>query len=137
MKVRIVVVLMIAGTAMGLVRYQTGRVEPGVYTAVFDCNDPAYRFFQTNYGDPNVPKMQSAPDDWVLRFGDNERTMLLHAVSELRMVVASQGARLRVLEKWKDEQAVLPPGLKGRLDKMDPDEVMDFARHVFGLDPNE
>ena len=105
MKTRIVILLLIAAAAMGMARYQAGQpVSTTIYTEPFDVNDPAYKFFQTNYGEPNAPKLQSAPDDWVQRFGDSERTMLLHAVSELRVAVAIQSKRILEIEKWKDEQ---------------------------------
>lgn len=84
----------------GVQRYPVGRPVPAeIYTVLFDPCDPAYRFFQLRYGEPNEPtRWQSAPSDWVARFGDNERTMLLHAVSELRVIVAAQGRRILALE---------------------------------------
>ena len=85
----------------GVQRYPVGQPVPSeVYTAPFDPCDPAYKFFQTKYGDPNNPKYQAAPDEWIAKFGNNERTMLLHAISELRVVVAAQAKRLAVLEEF-------------------------------------
>ena len=80
-------------------RYQVGQsVSPTIYTEQFDGSDPAYKFFQTTFGDANDPNVQAAPDDWVGQFGDSERTLLLHTISELRVVVASQGRKLMDLE---------------------------------------
>lgn len=105
----------------GIHRYPVGQPVPApVYTEPFDPCDPAYKFIQTNYGEPNKPKWQAAPDDWVRKFGNNERTMLIHAVSELRVVVASLSKevaglkvtvadltkRLADLEEWQKEQPV-------------------------------
>ena len=86
-------------------RYPVGQPVPAsVYTEPFDPCDPAYKFIQTNFGEPNKPKWQAAPDDWILKFGNNERTMLIHSISELRVVVAQQTKRLMVLEAiHKDE----------------------------------
>lgn len=71
-----------------LVRYPVGESVPvEVYTASFDPCDPAYRF------------LAPPPKDWIVQFGNNERTMLIHAVSELRVIVAEQGRRLLELEK--------------------------------------
>lgn len=52
----------------------------------YDQNDGIYKF---------IP---SAPEDWLKLFGDNERTRLLHSISELRVVVANQGRRILELE---------------------------------------
>lgn len=102
-----------------MVRYPIGEPVPcEVYTSPFDAGDPAYKFFQTNYGEPNKPKMQAAPDDWIQKFGNNERTMLLHTISELRVVVAQQGDRILGLEKWnKSVQDTMIPEIK------DPNEA--------------
>ena len=77
----------------GVQRYPVGQpVAPSVYTEPFDPCDPAYKF------------MVPPPKDWAEKFGNNERTMLIHAVSELRVVVAAQGQRLLALEAiHKDE----------------------------------
>ena len=75
-------------TLSRLVRYPVGESVPStVYTAPFDPCDPAYKY------------LAPPPKDWAGPFGNNERTMLIHAVSELRMVVAAQGKRLIELEK--------------------------------------
>jgi len=96
-------VVLVGGVKM--VRYPVGQPVPSsVYTDPFDPCDPAYKYMQTNYGEPNTPRWQAAPDDWVQRFGDNERTMLLHAVSELRVVAAAQSKRILALEAWQKEQ---------------------------------
>jgi hypothetical protein len=77
----------IVGAVLVRDRYPVGQSVPAeVYTAPFDPCDPAYRF------------MQAPPKDWAERFGNSERTMLIHAVSELRVVVAQQGQRLLALE---------------------------------------
>lgn len=73
----------------GIQRYPVGRaVPPEVYTAPFDPCDPIYKF------------IQPAPADWAQRFGANERTALIHAISELRVVVAAQGRKLLALEAY-------------------------------------
>lgn len=92
MRTRIAIVLMLAMVACGagLVRYPIGRLVPAeIYTAPFDPCDPGYKFFQIRYGDPNAPVLQSAPDDWIAKLGDNERTMILHTLSELRLAVVA------------------------------------------------
>jgi len=74
--------------AWGVPRYPVGQpVSSSVYTEPFDPCDPAYKFI-------NPP-----PKDWAEKFGNSERTMLIHAVSELRVVVAAQGLRILALEK--------------------------------------
>lgn len=98
------------GTAQTAKRYSTG-VSSGIYTEPFDPCDPAYKFLQIRYGDPNNPHWQAAPDDWIQKFGNNERTCLIHAISELRVVVAAQGRRLLDIES------------KPNIDKKDPNEV--------------
>lgn len=81
-----------------MVRYEVGRAVPAnVYTVPFEA-DGIYKFMQTNYGEPNKPKIQSAPDDWIKQFGNNERTLLFHTLSELRIVVAAQAKRIAALE---------------------------------------
>ena len=100
----IVVFVIVGAVAMAAGRYQVGEpVSLGVYTETFDVNDPAYKFMQIIYGDPNSQTLQAAPDDWVQQFGNSERTLLLHAVSELRVVVASQGRAIMDLEARIDE----------------------------------
>jgi hypothetical protein len=84
-------------TIAAAVRYQQ-TVSPAVYTATFEPADGIYKFCQTDFGEPNKPKLQSAPDDWVKQFGNNERTLLFHTISELRMVVANQSKRIMALE---------------------------------------
>jgi len=100
---------------MSMVRYPVGQPVPmGVYTEPFSPEDGIYKFMQIVYlsdpNDPNSPKkVQAAPDDWISAFGNNERTMLFHTLSELRVIVAQQGNRLinlelRIenLEKWQE-----------------------------------
>ena len=80
---------------LGINRYPVGQPVPAsVYTELFDPCDSAYKF------------LQAPPKDWTDQFGNNERTMLIHAVSELRVVVAAQGKRLMDLEKWQKAQPV-------------------------------
>jgi len=69
-----------------------GRVTGDSY----DADNPAYKF---------IP---AAPGEWIERFGDNERTRLLHTISELRVVVADQGRRLIALEKEIDYVDINP-----------------------------
>ena len=93
---RLLFVILVGGAACAapmFIRYPVGRPVPAeVYTAPFDPCDPAYKF------------MVPPPKDWADKFGNNERTMLLHAVSELRVVVAQQAKRLIALEAYhKDE----------------------------------
>lgn len=76
--------------APGFVRYPVGEAVPvETYTEPLDpCDpDPAHKF------------LALPPEDWARQFGNNERTMLIHAVSELRVIVAAQGKRLLELEK--------------------------------------
>ncbi len=54
-------------------------------TRPYDPNDAAYKF---------IP---AAPADWIEMFGDNERTRLLHSISELRVVVNRQGETIDAL----------------------------------------
>ena len=82
-----------------MVRYPVGQpIPPAIYTTPFE-NDGIYKFIQTNFGDPNIPKIQAAPDDWIAKFGNNERTLILYAISDLRANVALQARRLMALEK--------------------------------------
>ena len=76
----IIIVLVLAGCE---VQEPKVVVKPNNY----DQNDPAYRF---------VP---AAPDEWKELFGDNERTRLIHSISEMRVVIAAQGGRILELEK--------------------------------------
>jgi hypothetical protein len=63
------------------------EVEPRIgEDLTYDPNDPAYKF---------IPE---AGADWIEKFGNSERTRLLHTISELRVVVAGQNKRLRDLE---------------------------------------
>ena len=68
------------------------EVEKIVEEGKYDPNDPAYKF---------IP---AAPKEWTDKFGDNERTRLIHSISELRVVVAAQSKRILELEEWKKEQ---------------------------------
>jgi hypothetical protein len=98
MRTRIIIVLMLAVVAAGagLTRYPVGKPVPvEIYTAAFDPCDPGYKFFQTRYGDPNDFKLQSAPDGWIKTCGDNERTMILHTISELRVAVISLSRQIK------------------------------------------
>ena len=139
MKARIVILLLIAAAAMGMVRYQVGiPISRDIYTEPFDANDPAYKFFVINYGEPNAPKLQSAPDDWIKMCGDNERTLIFHAVSELRVAVAIQSKRILELEKWKDEQP-----FQGEIPYMIFKEIEEWMEAIdkkvqaYQVDPNE
>jgi hypothetical protein len=86
-----VAVVNAAGDLVGMVRYPIGRpVPPEIYTAVCDPCDPIYKF---------IPP---ADPSWTEMFGDNERTRLIHSISELRVVVVDQGIRLLGLEKALD-----------------------------------
>jgi hypothetical protein len=82
-----------------------GSEEKGI--VVYDPNDPIYKF---------VPK---APEDWITRFGASERTRLIHAVSELRVVVLAQNKLLQELKTWHDTQIVVDPNhiLEGSKDE--------------------
>lgn len=101
----IIVVALLAGLCFAgsvFVRYPVGQPVPAeVYTAPFDPCDPAYKF------------MVPPPKDWAEKFGNNERTMLIHAVSELRVVVAAQSKRLLALEEWQKKQPVWDPNDNG------------------------
>ena len=69
--------------------------ELNSYSKLYDPNRPEYKF------------LQPAPKDWTDRFGDTERTCLIHAISELRVVVAAQSRRLLELEKKLEPNEVL------------------------------
>ena len=82
---------------LGLARYNVGQPVPAdVYTAPFEA-DGIYKFCQIDYGEPNSPKLQAAPDDWIKTFGNNERTLILYNISELRAIVAVQNRRIAEL----------------------------------------
>ncbi len=51
----------------------------------YDPNDAAYKF---------IP---AAPADWIEMFGDNERTRLIHSLSEARVVLNRQGKTIEAL----------------------------------------
>lgn len=113
--------VIVAGTST---RYPVGQPVPSsVYTEPFDPCDPAYKFLEIRFGDPNNLRWQSAPDDWISKFGNNERTMFLHETSKLKVVVAglarevlalraevaAQGKRLAALEEWRKKQGTFDP----------------------------
>jgi hypothetical protein len=52
----------------------------------YDPNDAIYRY------------IAPADPSWIEKFGDDERTRLIHSISELRVVVAAQSKRLLALE---------------------------------------
>ena len=82
---------------LGLARYNVGQPVPvDVYTSPFEA-DGIYKFCQIDYGEPNNPKLQAAPDDWIQTFGNNERTLILYNISELRAIVAVQNRRIAEL----------------------------------------
>lgn len=88
-------------------------IDPNkVYDFSYDPNDPAYKF---------IP---AAPQDWIDRFGDNERTRLLHTISEIRVVVANIGNRLH------EEEIADQLGVDGSVELtsdpvVDPNEVAE------------
>ena len=98
-------------------RYPVGQPVPAsVYTEPFDPCDPAYKF------------LQPPPKDWADKFGNSERTCLIHAISELRVVVAVQGQRILELEK----------GLKDVDWDLLPRKITTIeSKPVTGKDPNE
>ena len=70
--------------------YVFGRLpdrNSDVRISEYDPNDVIYQY---------IPP---APELWRDEFGDNERTRLLHSISEIRTVVANQGGKLREIEK--------------------------------------
>ena len=82
---------------LGLARYNVGQPVPAdVYTAPFEA-DGIYKFCQVDYGEPNSPRLQAAPDDWIKTFGNNERTLIMYNISELRAIVAVQNRRIAAL----------------------------------------
>ena len=97
------VFLMFVSICWGMVRYPVGdNVPVEVYTTKFEP-DGIYKFLQTKYlSDPNDPnstvKIQAAPDDWVQAFGNNERTLLFHTISELRVIMSAQSRKILELE---------------------------------------
>ena len=122
----------------GIHRYPVGQPVPAsVYTEPFDPCDPAYKFIQTNYGEPNKPKWQAAPDDWIQKFGNNERTALIHSISELRVVVAAQSKRLMALEDWQKKQPAFDPNHTGDLRSVWMRTDMNGILYLSPKDPNE
>ena len=88
---------------LGLARYNVGQPVPAdVYTAAFEA-DGIYKFCQTNYGEPNSPRLQAAPDDWIQTFGNNERTLVMYNISELRAIIAVQNRRIAELAAEPNE----------------------------------
>ena len=71
-------------------RYRV-EVPSDVYTIQYDPNDLVYKF------------LSQPPLNWTEQFGDNERTAIIHAISELRVVVVEQGRRLLALEKFNKD----------------------------------
>jgi len=67
----------------------------------YDPNDPIYKF---------IPL---AGEDWIDRFGDTEKTRLYHAISEIRVVVATQTRAIIELQdlcrRFKPDGLVLDP----------------------------
>lgn len=108
MLIGILVALSILSLAM--VRYPVGQAVPvEVYTAPYDPCDAVYKF------------LQPAPADWTKQFGNNERTCLIHSISELRVVVANmgkvvaeQGEKIKALEAFHvvDPNATDPNGVE-------------------------
>ncbi len=88
---------------MAMVRYPVGQPVPSeIYTQPFEA-DEIYSFFPINYGEPNKPRLQAAPDGWIEKFGNNERTMLFHAISENRVKIAGLMDKVKELEKDPNE----------------------------------
>lgn len=122
-------ILLLAGVICGLTwwsdaasqRYPVGQSVPAsVYTEPFDPCDPAYKF------------LQAPPKDWAEKFGNNERTALIHAVSELRVVVAAQSKRLLALEALhKNELAQM------ELNKVNEANAERTTQNAERKDPNE
>lgn len=65
---------------------------------VYDANDPIYQFIP-------IP-----PANWVESFGDNERSRVLHSVSELRLVLATMGRTIITLEAEVQELKAIMAG---------------------------
>ena len=118
------VIIGLSFVCLAMVRYPVGKPVPSdVYTASFEQDD-IYKFLQTDYGEPNKPKLQSAPDDWIEKFGDNERTLLFHTISELRVVVANQGKRIVTLTDRLDKMEAKVTNLEQfKKDLLDPNNI--------------
>ena len=68
-----------------------------VYPDIYDPNDEIYSY------------LPEPPGHWKEKYGDVERTRLIHALSEQRIAIALQGKRLKELEdyiatkEWENE----------------------------------
>jgi hypothetical protein len=96
MKQTVIIILVLTCMAGAAMRYPVGRPVPvEIYTMPFegnpcDPNDPSF--------DPAYKFLQMPTPDWMDQCGANERTLLIHAISELRVVVATQGRMLMELQ---------------------------------------
>lgn len=61
----------------------------------YDANDAIYQFIP-------VP-----PDNWVDQFGDNERSRVLHSLSELRIVLGTMGRTMITMQTELQELRAL------------------------------
>ena len=94
-----------ANGAYGSSRY-TVKVDPAVYVAPYDANDPAYKL------------LAKVPADWLVRYGDNERTALLYNISLMRVNLKQLDDRLNSL---------LPPVIETP-EVVDPNQVIQDAK---------
>ena len=126
MKRTIIITLVLAcmaGAAMN--RYPVGRpVQVEIYTMPFtgnpcDPNDPSF--------DMAYKFLQMPTKDWTDQFGANERTLLIHALSELRVVVAAQSRRLMDLE---ERIVVLEPDPNALVPVFDPTATVPTPNEV-------
>lgn len=77
------------------------RLASDIYRK-YDPNDPAYKF---------IPP---APKEWRDKFGDTERTRLIHSISELRVVVAEQSKHILALENALKQANIIPDSNEGK-----------------------
>ena len=86
----IVLMFVLAGAVVAS-RY-TVQVDPAIYVQPVDAEDGLYKFFAR---DPNG--VLELPDDWIARFGDNERTLLVYNLSVARVQLAQQAQQIAAI----------------------------------------
>jgi len=61
----------------------------------YDTSDTIYKF---------IPE---APQDWIDKFGQSERTRLMHSISELRVVVQEQSKHIIAIESILQKEGIV------------------------------
>lgn len=114
-----VIVSVVLGTLLG------NLIVPDLRNG-YNPDDPIYRYI--------VP----ADETWTDKFGDTERVRLIHAISELRVVVNNQG---RLLQQMLDPNGVKDPndptGMKETVKESVKSVVIQMLKNGYALDSNE